>query len=519
MLGVAAGTEDTLFYLTRRVKQVFATDRYYEPGAWGPVAPGLMLVEPGDIAPFEFDLERLVVQHMDGRSLRYPADTFDGIFSSGSIEHFGELEDAAYAAYEMGRVLKPGGILSISTEFRLSGPLDGIGWPGRTLLFSPETIRRYIVEASGLTPVDELRPVVSEATLATPRDLDAVIADRTKKRPPDAGPEFVHWDFPHLVLVKDDYVFTSVHLALRKMDMYPDVGNAWAKPPRSVLASITEYNRSVAASPEPSVVGEPGAAEEPAAPAALGEVADAVPAAAEQPVQANPAPAAVEQPARSDAPADERLAALVRSQDFPADKAAAIDRVDALLAAVDRDRDEADSRLAEVAGTGGRIERRLAELDVDPEPDAAPASLAATVRLPDGQAQRLKVRSMVGLLPLCAVSVFEGEFRKKYPDAVERFKVFFDERPALRKFIHDPAAVGINDRRLGALTGAGSGALRGLEPPSDGWETESDQMRLPAAASARAPSLPGSGARADQTYFRSCVISEKRSAPCAGGRR
>ena len=73
--------------------------------------------------------------------------------------------------------------------------------------------------------------MVSEATLATPRDLDAVIADRTKKRPAEAGPEFVHWDFPHLVLVKDDYVFTSVHLALRKMDMYPDVGNAWAKPP------------------------------------------------------------------------------------------------------------------------------------------------------------------------------------------------------------------------------------------------------------------------------------------------
>ena len=31
------------------------------------------------------------------------------------------------------------------------------------------------------------------------------------------------------------------------------------------------------------------------------------------------------------------------------------------------------------------------------------------LRLPDGSAQRLKVRSMVGLLPLCAVTVFEGE--------------------------------------------------------------------------------------------------------------
>ena len=31
------------------------------------------------------------------------------------------------------------------------------------------------------------------------------------------------------------------------------------------------------------------------------------------------------------------------------------------------------------------------------------------LRLPDGQAQRLKVRSMVGLLPLCAATVFDGD--------------------------------------------------------------------------------------------------------------
>src|SRR4029450_10977328 len=35
------------------------------------------------------------------------------------------------------------------------------------------------------------------------------------------------------------------------------------------------------------------------------------------------------------------------------------------------------------------------------------------LRLPDGRAQRLKVRSMVGLLPLCAVTVFQGELMAK----------------------------------------------------------------------------------------------------------
>jgi hypothetical protein len=73
------------------------------------------------------------------------------------------------------------------------------------------------------------------------------------------------------------------------------------------------------------------------------------------------------------------------------------------------------------------------------------------LQLPDGQAQRLKVRSMVGLLPLCAVTVFEGEFRKKYPDVMQRLKGFLEARPELRKFIHDPVKVGQGDRRLGAI--------------------------------------------------------------------
>ena len=39
------------------------------------------------------------------------------------------------------------------------------------------------------------------------------------------------------------------------------------------------------------------------------------------------------------------------------------------------------------------------------------------LRLPDGQAMRLKVRSLVGLLPLCASTVFEGNVVERYPEA------------------------------------------------------------------------------------------------------
>jgi Glycosyl hydrolase family 63 C-terminal domain len=73
------------------------------------------------------------------------------------------------------------------------------------------------------------------------------------------------------------------------------------------------------------------------------------------------------------------------------------------------------------------------------------------LRLPDGRAQRLKVRSMVGLLPLCAVTVFEGELLEKVPHARTVMRRFLEARPELRAFIHDPVKQGNGGRRLGAI--------------------------------------------------------------------
>ena len=73
------------------------------------------------------------------------------------------------------------------------------------------------------------------------------------------------------------------------------------------------------------------------------------------------------------------------------------------------------------------------------------------LQLPGGKAQRLKVRSMVGLLPLCAVTVFEGKFASQFPDIQERMKLFMAGRPELRSFIHDPAQGGEAGRQMGAI--------------------------------------------------------------------
>ena len=73
------------------------------------------------------------------------------------------------------------------------------------------------------------------------------------------------------------------------------------------------------------------------------------------------------------------------------------------------------------------------------------------LRTPDGGAQRLKVHSMVGLLPLCAVATFEGELTRKHPEVTERYLAFLQARPELVAFIHDPRKVGHAGRRIASI--------------------------------------------------------------------
>ena len=53
ILGVGAGTGVTNFYLTKYVKQVFATDLYLDAGVWAETPPFLMLVNPEKFSPMD----------------------------------------------------------------------------------------------------------------------------------------------------------------------------------------------------------------------------------------------------------------------------------------------------------------------------------------------------------------------------------------------------------------------------------------------------------------------------------
>ena len=77
------------------------------------------------------------------------------------------------------------------------------------------------------------------------------------------------------------------------------------------------------------------------------------------------------------------------------------------------------------------------------------------LRLPDGSAKRLKVRSMVGLLPLCATTVVERWQRERMPSAMTLLDRRRQRMPELWNYIHPtgPGHFGIYERGIIALVG------------------------------------------------------------------
>jgi hypothetical protein len=70
------------------------------------------------------------------------------------------------------------------------------------------------------------------------------------------------------------------------------------------------------------------------------------------------------------------------------------------------------------------------------------------LRFPSGEATRLKVRSMVGLLSIAASTVIPERFIGKYPGLLENIARFVHHHPELIANIGTPLEGGINKRRL-----------------------------------------------------------------------
>jgi SAM-dependent methyltransferase len=194
-LSVGAGHEHVLYWLANHVRRVVATDMY--EGVWqderAREGDPIVLENPEQYAPFPYRRDRLAFMRMDGRSLKFPDETFDVSYSLSSIEHFGGLEGAAQTMREMARVLKRGGILALATEYVISGP-------PHEETFQPAEVRS-LIDASGLTLVEPIDELVYRRYESQPVDL----ADNPYRS-------------PHMTVRLGETVFTSVMVFLRKQE-------------------------------------------------------------------------------------------------------------------------------------------------------------------------------------------------------------------------------------------------------------------------------------------------------------
>jgi len=70
------------------------------------------------------------------------------------------------------------------------------------------------------------------------------------------------------------------------------------------------------------------------------------------------------------------------------------------------------------------------------------------LRRADGSAERLKVRSVVGLLPICAAAVTDPALYEKLAEIPRRVQLLLKDRPELKQFVHPLDRPGVNGRRM-----------------------------------------------------------------------
>ncbi len=193
---MGAGHECVLYYLANRTRLTVGTDLYGGAfaGSIAAEADPAFLTDPAIFAPFPYRRSHLSGLPADGLALPFADGRFDVVYSLSSIEHFGGHDKAAEAMREMARVLKPGGVACVATEFVMEGGQHGE-------YFTGDDLHHWILAASPdlelVEPIDFTPP-------------DQRYFDDPVHLPEDP----LHT--PHVVLAIADWRFTSIVLFFTK---------------------------------------------------------------------------------------------------------------------------------------------------------------------------------------------------------------------------------------------------------------------------------------------------------------
>ena len=195
VLGVGAGRAPALFALSTRVAQAIVTDRYLGTDLAD------MLSDAGAHHAGPWDPQRLAVEDMDPAALRLPDESVDIVIGGLSLARTPDRARVVAAVAEIARVLRPGGVASITLQVALDGAGDAC--------------------ADGALTVAELAAsVIAPYDWVASDDLDLTLDDATRAN-------------PQLVRRGDGHEVVDVHLALQRPVPQPTGSVAPAERPVS----------------------------------------------------------------------------------------------------------------------------------------------------------------------------------------------------------------------------------------------------------------------------------------------
>jgi SAM-dependent methyltransferase len=207
-IGVGAGTEPVPFYLANMVKHVYATDLYGQNDGWKRAAPSDFPENPKKYAPFPYKEDALTVMRMDGTNLEFPSESFDIAFSFSSIEHFGgggrNHSGALRSLREIERVLKPGGLAVITTEYIINDKEH------------PEFFNKRTIYSDLIDKLERLKLVEPLDLKITTKTLDTVIDFFTIDSNWDKLDNDYKKTHPVILIRARNILFTSIMLVFRK---------------------------------------------------------------------------------------------------------------------------------------------------------------------------------------------------------------------------------------------------------------------------------------------------------------
>jgi SAM-dependent methyltransferase len=193
-IGIASSKEPLLFYLANHVNHVYATDLY--DSTIDKLTPLDFPENPKKYAPFPYKEDALTALRMDATNLEFPSESFDIAFSISSIEHFGGENHSGVlrCLKEVERVLKTGGIATISTEYILDDKEH------------PEFFNRKTIYDDLINKLEKLQLVEPLDLRITTRTLDTAMGAYDTEG-------IAH---PDILLRYGDLLFTSVMIVFQK---------------------------------------------------------------------------------------------------------------------------------------------------------------------------------------------------------------------------------------------------------------------------------------------------------------